>query len=183
MSSVVDWSEYQLAGSHLAVPPCFIKAVAMCESNAKGFTKDDRIVLRFEKHIFKRELKKVMPFIPDDIKYVQGSGFDAYTAAYKISPFCAKLATSWGMFQIMGFNYGYCGYNHVDEMVEDLQRGETTQIRAFVRFVQSQKLEKFMRDLDFAAFAKRYNGPNYAQNSYDTKLKRFYEQCQNESIN
>jgi len=32
-----------------------------------------------------------------------------------------------------------------------------------------------LRKKDWATFARRYNGPGYAKNSYDTKLKSAYD--------
>jgi hypothetical protein len=34
---------------------------------------------------------------------------------------------------------------------------------------------QYLRDKDWAGFARRYNGPAYAENKYDEKLSAAYE--------
>ncbi|MGO4703826.1 putative holin [Dyella sp. 2RAB6] len=54
-------------------------------------------------------------------------------------------------------------------------QGEAEHLGTFVRFVQGDpELHKALRGRKWAAFAKRYNGPAYADNLYDTKLTRAY---------
>jgi hypothetical protein len=39
-----------------------------------------------------------------------------------------------------------------------------------VNFIKANQLADPLRRHDWAAFARRYNGPGYTANSYDTKL-------------
>ena len=41
-------------------------------------------------------------------------------------------------------------------------------------FIQSNRLDTYLRNKDWAGFAKRYNGPAYAENQYDKKLEKAY---------
>ena len=41
-------------------------------------------------------------------------------------------------------------------------------------FIQSNRLDTYLRNKDWAGFAKRYNGPSYAENQYDKKLEKAY---------
>jgi hypothetical protein len=53
---------------------------------------------------------------------------------------------------------------------------ENEQFEAFVRFVEADPiLLKALKGKKWAAFAKEYNGPDYARNLYDTKLERAYK--------
>jgi hypothetical protein len=70
----------------------------------------------------------------------------------------------------MGFNYASCGCKDVFEYYAKSFRSEGEQLKLFCKVCQSMGLEKYLRDQDWAGFARRYNGPEYAKNEYDTKL-------------
>lgn len=74
----------------------------------------------------------------------------------------------------MGFNYVMCGYGSVDEMVKDMCSGEDKQLEAFARFIKFAELLPIWSGKTVLGFAKRYNGPGYAQNHYDKKLEEAY---------
>lgn len=50
--------------------------------------------------------------------------------------------------------------------------GEDKQLEAFARFVKLTGLRPNLERKDWVGFAKRYNGPGYAQNHYDKKTGR-----------
>ena len=82
------------------------------------------------------------------------------------------LSTSYGVFQIMWFNYALAWYNSVEEFVA-AQHTKQGQIQAFINFVNNPKnigLKQAMQNKNWNQIAKLYNGPAYKQNSYDTKL-------------
>ena len=41
-------------------------------------------------------------------------------------------------------------------------------------FIQSNRLDTYLRNNDWTGLAKRYNGPAYAENQYDKKLEKAY---------
>ena len=47
-------------------------------------------------------------------------------------------------------------------------------VQLFTAFIQSNRLDTYLRNKDWAGFAKRYNGPAYAENQYDKKLEKAY---------
>lgn len=49
----------------------------------------------------------------------------------------AHEATSMGLAQIMGFNYGRCGYDSAKEMYDDFATGEKAQLEGFIKFIIS----------------------------------------------
>ncbi len=79
-------------------------------------------------------------------------------------------ATSWGRFQILGRNHKACGYTTPEAFVADMMAGEAAHLRAFVAFLKTNKLDVPLRAHDWAAFARGYNGPRYAENKYDRKM-------------
>ena len=156
--------------------PYFTYAVAMVESNGKGYRNNGFPVIRFEKHVFIKYLKKnkATQQLIRKAENIRGSGWDAYQAALKIEPTFAKLATSFGMFQIMGFNHAVVGYETVDEFVAAMEESVENQIVAFCIFVMANHLQNAIKNKKFADFAIKYNGPSYFMNSYDTKLEDAY---------
>ena len=167
-----------------------VKAVQAVEAGGYGgFVAPGRPVILFEGHIFWHELKK---WGLDPEKYVAGNenilyptwekghyygGMKEYERlenAREIHKEAADASTSWGMFQVMGFNYAMCGYGSVEEMVKDMCVGEDKQLEAFARFVKLARLQSCLEQKDWAGFTRRYNGPGYAQNQYDKKLEGAY---------
>ena len=179
MSLTITKENIAIAASKLGVEPCFIAAVASNESGNKGFLPSGNVVIRFEKHVFLRELKKrksPQSHI-DTAAKLTGTGWATLNAAIALNEEAALASASWGMFQIMGFNYAACGFTSVASFVAAQKRSEEEQLAAFVAFVRSEGLAPVMQRLDYAQFARRYNGPGYAANQYDTKLRAAYQRC------
>jgi hypothetical protein len=95
--------------------------------------------------------------------------------ARKINREAADASASWGMFQIMGFNYAACGEESIESFVRSMCESEFKQLLLTANFIKknSQMLQA-LQAKDWVVFAKCYNGPAYAQNSYDVKLEAAY---------
>jgi hypothetical protein len=174
----------------LNVEEAAIRAVCEIESGGRtGFFPDGRPIILFEGHIFWRELKKrgIEPeryqdsyadvLFPkwDKSKYRGGAAeYDRMNKAANISEEAALCSASWGMFQIMGFNYKLCGYDSVREYVQAMKAGSNNHLLAFAHFLKNTGIDHLLRNLDWAGFAARYNGPGYKQNRYDEKLQTAY---------
>lgn len=158
------------------VDPYFTYAVGMVESNCTGYRNNGFPVIRFEKHVFKRYLKKAKasPQMLRKAEVIKGSGWNAYQAALAVDEHYAKLSTSFGMFQIMGFNHQVVGYDTVEAFVEAMESSVEKQIEAFCLFVLNAFIKTAMNNKDFSGFAYKYNGPNYRMNNYDIKLEDAY---------
>ena len=183
-------NDFQRVADWLGVEMAVVKAVQTVETGGRGgFVAPGRPVILFEGHIFWRELKKQGL---DPEKYVAGNEnilypkwekghyyggireYERLEKARKIHKEAADASTSWGMFQVMGFNYVMCGYGSVDEMVKDMCTGGDKRLEAFARFVKLTGLRPNLERKDWTGFAKRYNGSGYAQNQYDKKLEEAY---------
>ncbi|MCQ0033125.1 N-acetylmuramidase domain-containing protein [Burkholderia glumae] len=80
------------------------------------------------------------------------------------------------VFQVMGYHWKRLGYASVDEFVARMETSEGDQLDGFVRFVAADSsLLSALKNRKWAAFAKGYNGPDYARNLYDAKLAQAYE--------
>ncbi|MEX3844712.1 N-acetylmuramidase domain-containing protein [Paraburkholderia sp. BR10882] len=99
--------------------------------------------------------------------------------AFRLDDTAALESCSWGAFQIMGSNYKTLGYDSVQAMVRALSRSEKAHLDGFVNFVKADPvLLKAIQKEEFTKFASRYNGPSYAENDYDGKMKRNFDALQ-----
>lgn len=182
--------DYLDAARYLNTDPAVIHAVDEVESGGAGFLPDGKIKILFEGHIFYRYTKGKFASSNPDICYptwttkyytkgdVQQRG-DGELArlqrAIKLDRKAALMSASYGRFQVMGFNFALCGYKTVDEFFDAMQTDETKHLEAFISYIEATRLDDALRDLDWARFAKGYNGPEYWKNKYDEKLQAAYE--------
>ena len=176
-------ADYEAAALTLGCEVAAIRAVADVEAGGAGF-KDDRPKILFEGHIFYRYTNGHFAQQRPDLCYKvwtkkfyahdQAGEWQRFEAAKLLDAKAAVLATSWGKFQIMGFNYKPAGFLTPDLFVAAMSAGEPEQLKAFIAFLQSTGLDKPLAAKDWAAFAKGYNGSKYADNRYDSKLAEAY---------
>ena len=183
-------SDIRNAAEQIGVEPCAVKAVVDVESGGDGFLPDGRVKILFEGHVFWKELQKrginpellKMPNIVypkwDKSQYKGGAQeHERLNAAALVNKEAALCSASWGLFQIMGFNHRFCGFSSVQDFVDAQKESEANQLNSFCQFMKNEGLVLFLKGLDFAGFARRYNGPGYAQNQYDVKMRKAYERC------
>ncbi|MCM8620203.1 MAG: TIGR02594 family protein [Candidatus Accumulibacter sp.] len=90
----------------------------------------------------------------------------------------ADISASWGLFQIMGFNWRRCGVESVENFVRRMQTSEAEQLNLFFGYLKGcEGAFEALVNLEWATFAKLYNGPAFRENSYDTKLERAYAEA------
>jgi hypothetical protein len=175
--------DYRRAAATLGCEVAAIRAVADVESGGRtGFLPDGRPKILFESHVFSKLTGGQHDAAHRDIStarwirnYVGGAGeYDRLGRAMQLDSEAALKAASWGKFQILGMNYGRAGSRTVDEFVEAQKRSEKEHLDAFVHFILSHDLSDELRDRRWADFARRYNGPRYAENRYDQKMAEAY---------
>ncbi len=183
--------DFARAAQTLGVDVATVKAVQQVESGrGGGFIDPEHPTLLFEGHIFWRELTKegIVPnevaLGNEDILYPKWTkshykgGMGEYTRlekAIQIHRDAAWRSASWGLFQIMGFNHKACGCESVKSFIDKMHISEGAQLDLFVSFIQNNRLDKPLRERNWAEFARRYNGPAYAENNYDKKLANAYD--------
>lgn len=184
-------ADYDRAAQMLKVDVPTLKAVQEVETGGRGgFVQVGYPVILFEGHIFWNQLKKkgINPENHvagnEDILYPKWTrkfykqGMDEYERlkrAEEIDREAALCSASWGMWQIMGFNYPVCGSKTVFDFCTEMQLNEGTQLNLFVIFLQTNGWDKYLRDKNWAEFARHYNGPAYKENRYDEKLAQAYK--------
>jgi hypothetical protein len=189
MSTTLTDDDYARAAKALNVEVAAIKAVAEVESAGSGFLPDGRPAILYEAHIFHQHSKGahagakdrrgVALSSPSWNRALYGATGAAqhnrYEDARALNADAANKACSWGMFQILGANHKACGFDTSQEFVDAMWTGgASAHLDAFVKFIQANKLDGALRAKNWAAFAKGYNGPAYAQNAYDKKMAAAY---------
>jgi hypothetical protein len=182
-------SDIVKAAATLDVPVACVRAVNEVESTGSGFLSDGRPKILFERHIFWQCLKArgidpapIALKSPNICAQTRG-GYQGGAAEYMrlaaaelIDADAAYESASWGAFQVMGNNWQRLSYSGVDDFVARMENGEADQLDAFVRFVAADTgLLAALKARKWAAFAKGYNGPDYARNLYDVKLSRAFD--------
>jgi len=188
----ISEQDYQDSANELGCKVAAIKAVASVESSGSGFLSTGELVILFEPHIFWKQLKRkdqdpaaILKAHPElaDVLYEKYKGHGgerssqqwdrlrkAANAPYDGAMDAAYESTSFGKFQIMGFNHKAAGYKDVFEFVHGLDQGESFHLKAFVSLIKDFGLANALATENWEKFANAYNGPAYKTNKYDTKL-------------
>lgn len=173
----------------LNVDPATVLAVAEVESGGRHDLPDGRPQILFEAHWFSKltghQFDATHPSISSPVwdrsLYKGGAAeWDRLNAAIALDADAAMQSASWGLFQIMGFNYKACGFNSVSEFVNFIRGPDDADMEAFINFVKANpKVLAAMRAKDWKAFALHYNGPG-AVPSYSAKMSDAYAKFANQ---
>src|SRR5262245_13379515 len=133
--------DYKQAAKELECEMAAIKAVASVESSGHSFLSDGRVLILFEAHVFHRLTKGKYDQSHPKLSSAKwnrklyandGAGeWDRLQEAMTLDNAAALMSTSWGAFQIMGFNHGACGFPYLSTFVSAMQT-ESGQLSAFV---------------------------------------------------
>lgn len=161
-----------------------IQAVAQVESAGSGFRADGFPRTLFEGHLFYKYTKGRFANSHPDLCYPKwtkqfygkttAAEAARFEAACKLDRTSALLSTSFGLFQICGFNYALCGCRTLQEFVNRMCKSENSQLELFTEFVINSGLADELRDHRWADFARKYNGPAFSKNAYDVKMSQAY---------
>ena len=157
-----------------------LAAVASVESSGGGFDAAGRPKILFERHVFHRRTDgRWTPAAfsnPQRGGYGEGS-WKKLAFACGRDPDAAFASASWGKFQVMGFHADALGYSSSFALALSTTVSEAAHYDLLCQFIEVNGLALPMRAIsvdsrDCRAFALAYNGPAYAQNSYDVKLAK-----------
>jgi hypothetical protein len=180
-------ADYATAAQALACEVAAIKAVADVESKESPFDPQNRPTILYERHIFakhtvpKGKFNASNPDLSANTGYGPGgyglksAQYGKLARAYALDATAALKAPSWGKFQILGENHKPCGFATVQEFVKAMTISEREHLRAFAQFVVANPaMHQALRSKNWAAFAQRYNGPDYKKYRYDEKMAAAY---------
>lgn len=192
---------FQLTATNLGINTRTIKAFAKVESGPHGaFLQSlpgQPPVILYERHKFHQftdgRFDQYSITINDQIYYlssVNPGGYgpvsiqhDKLDAAVKLNREAALRSCSYGLFQLMGFNYSICGYDSLQRFINAMWQSVDDHLWAFATFVTSNRktvngksLIQALRETppDFLTAALIYNGPKQARNGYSIKFKKAY---------
>lgn len=174
---VLTEQDFKDAAAKLDCPVAVIKAVCAVEAPRGGFLPSGEPTILFERHQFSKRTGRKFDMSHPHISNRQPGGYkggqaehDRLTEAAALDREAALESTSWGKFQIMGFNYAAAGFGSLQAFINAMYQSEGRQLDAFVSFIQHEGLGIFLRERRWEAFASRYNGVNHAINKYAPKL-------------
>lgn len=185
------------AAARLGVAQAALRAFVEVEAGGNGFLADGRPKILFERHVFYKRLvaargqafadatARKFPDICNSSAggYAKGANAEARGVAEHerlgraadIDRDSALESASWGAGQVMGYHWKTCKYPTLQAFINDAYK-EAGQLEIMVRFLEANPaIAGAMKRKDWAAVARGYNGPNYADNKYDTKLAAAYK--------
>ncbi len=172
----------QACADRLSVHPAEIWAVLQIETRGCGYFADRRPAILFERHVFSRRTKGRFDPQAPDLSNPKAGGYASGPAEYPrleralaLDAQAALESASWGLGQVMGYHASDLGYGSVEQFVSRMMASEDEQLAAMAAFIQHNGLDKALRNHDWAAFARVYNGAGYAKNQYDKKLASAYQ--------
>ncbi|WP_151717119.1 N-acetylmuramidase family protein [Acinetobacter sp. TUM15071] len=174
----------------LNIETAALQAVIEVECKGNGFNDDGTPVILFERHIMRRRLinnkkskiaDEMMRKRPDLCSTTSGGyGLESVQHlklkdAVKFDRISALESCSWGLGQVMGYHWYTLGYESIQEFINAMYKDEASQLEAMCRYIKFNNLINALKNKDWTAFAKVYNGKNYKVNNYDTKLANTYK--------
>ncbi|MGJ0509585.1 MAG: N-acetylmuramidase family protein [Methylocystis sp.] len=172
-------------------------AVLAVESRGSGFDAKRRPVILFEPHVFYRVLNRHMRAAGElngpgsrldravraglaykewgQRPYPKGSEaqYERLDQASRVDAEAAFQAISIGLGQVLGENHTMAGFNSARAMFDAATESEAAQLDQMVAFIKARRLDDDLRSLNWAGFARGYNGPGQVP-KYASWLEREY---------
>ncbi len=174
-------------------------SVLCVESGGSGFSRNGKMIIRFENHVFwmfwgkfyPDEFNKYFKFNRSKTRYghmwrsdtkedwqqvheSQTSEWKAFEFAKSLNEEAALKSISMGAPQIMGFNYKVIGYKSVNEMFDNFNKDIRFHLFALFDFAKAKPRRiRYLQDKDFFSFAREYNGTG-APRQYEQRILEFY---------
>ena len=190
MSKKLTADQIKAQAQSLGVEASALQAVIDVECRGSGFNSDDTPVILFERHVMRQRLiankkrsiaDEMMRKRPDLCNTVSG-GYGLYSQQHKKLEDATKFdrtsaleSCSWGIGQVMGYHWYSLGYDTLQQFINAMYKDEVSQLEAMCRYIRINSLVNALKNKDWKAFARGYNGPAYAKNSYDIKLANAYK--------
>lgn len=180
----IDDLDIPRIGAKIGVGEDEIHAFMDVESSGSGFDSLNRPKMLFEPHVFyrilgpgkKRDLAvaKGLAYEKWGTKPYPSNSYPRLSDAMEIDETAALKSASWGLGQILGENHSIVGYKTPQAMVKAFMEDEENHLAAMVQFLISRGIDDDLRNHNWAAVARVYNGPSYAKNAYDSRLAKAF---------
>lgn len=174
----------------VGIKPSMGLAIWDKESAGSGFLDDKRCRILYERHIFyklvankhgrrqaevwRSKYPNICHPVWDHKAYMGGRReYERLEDARQLDAEIALMSASWGLFQLMGFNYRFYGAPDVQTMVQAYQQSEHHHLRGFIGFIIKQPaLKKAMAEYDYHTVGLIYNGKGYRSHGYHIDLEQ-----------
>ncbi len=174
--------DYERAAAQIDCNVPAIKAVAFVEAGKYGaFLESGEPTILFERHVFHRLTGGKYDTTHPNISNKKPGGYGTVESQHARLQEAAQLdreaalkSASWGLFQVMGFNWESLGYASLQQFINAMYRSEADHLDAFVRYIKVNNLAKWLRLKRWARFAAGYNGLEYWRNAYHLKIAAAY---------
>ncbi|MBE9102778.1 N-acetylmuramidase family protein [Vacuolonema iberomarrocanum] len=182
-SKFLEPGDFERVANKLDISVAAIRAVVAIEAAGSGFLNDGRPKILFEAHHFSRQTGRRYDRSHPRIssrrwnRSLYLGGVREWTRLHQAASLdrdAAWKSASWGLGQVMGFNYPICGFRDIEQFVKAQERSEGDQLDTMFAFIRANRLHHALRRLDWRAFARGYNGAGFAANRYDQKLAAAY---------
>lgn len=189
MSKFLTDEQINTAAASFGLPYAALKAVIEVECRGSGFFSTGEPAILFERHIFWRQLGEIKWFtwrLRILAKYPRicnpyAGGYGRFSQQHKKMAIAvtynrdaALQSASYGVGQVMGYHWDALDYPSLQAFINDMYESEAKQLEAMMRYIKVNGLIGALKRQDWAAFAFRYNGEEYAKNNYDEKLRQAY---------
>jgi len=160
----------------LQVNEAKIWAVLAVETSGFGFFSNRRPRILFERHIFHKQTDGQFDSHSNISNKHSGGyigGKNEYARLQKaidLNREAALKSASWGIGQVMGFNFESAGFSSTEEMINAMIETEGKQLPAMINFIKDHGLDTALQNANWEKFAEGYNGPQFKKNDYDSRL-------------
>lgn len=180
ISAPLSGTEFHDVLTTLNVDAESIWAILEVESGKAGFLSDRRPQILFERAVFHSRTRGIYDASHPGISASTWGGYSGGAAEYArlgeahaLSPDDALQSVSWGVSQVMGFNYSSAGYSSAVEYVQAMCTSEGAQLKAFESFLMHTGIAASLQAKDWDSVARKYNGPGQVA-VYSQRLKDNY---------
>lgn len=172
--------QMQAFADRLGVSLRQLAAVARVESSGGAFDEWGRPKILYERHKFHGLTggKWSVTFWSNPQRGGYGEhSWDKLLMACGKDPDAAFSSCSWGKFQVMGMHWKALGYSSPYALAQSTVTAEAAHYDLLARFIERNNLAQAMRSIstdpeDCRAFARAYNGKDYAAGAYHLKLAK-----------
>jgi hypothetical protein len=158
-------SDFTTALGTLGVDAPTAWSILTVESGKAGYLPDRRPQILFERAVFSRQTGGAYDASNPDISqpnwggYIGGAAeYTRLAEAYALNQDAAFQSASWGLGQIMGFNFKNAGYTSAEAMVADACASEAAQLTQFINFLTNTGIVNYLQVQDWNNVARLYNG-------------------------
>ncbi len=162
-------------------------ALLQVESGKAGYLADRRPQILFERAVFHTRTSGAYDQTHPGISAPTWGGYSGGAAeytrlaeAYALSPNDALQSASWGIAQVMGFNFSSSGYSSAADYVQDACASEGAQLRAFQSFLLHTGIAVSLQAHDWTSVARKYNGSGQVA-TYSQRLQTNFNALQDPS--